>query len=176
MCGSSPRVRGTGAGILGDPATLRFIPARAGNSSWPSQRSCRYPVHPRACGEQADLADHGHVPDGSSPRVRGTVVAVPVVHRHVRFIPARAGNRRSTLISSTLSSVHPRACGEQGPMSPPVTEKIGSSPRVRGTVMMTSLSGRIERFIPARAGNRSWRHRQRPPHPVHPRACGEQGT
>src|SRR5437763_1721056 len=46
-------------------------------------------------------------------------------------------------------SVHPRACGERARRARP----FGSSPRVRGTLMTTTVKRRNKRFIPARAGN-----------------------
>ena len=55
----------------------RFIPAPAGNSLHAFNGSHRYPVHPRACGEQRwPLLAAGNRVDlwtaGSSPRLRGT--------------------------------------------------------------------------------------------------------
>ena len=70
--GSSPRVRGT---VRGDPLSrslVRFIPARAGNSTNESSISVCQSVHPRACGEQALSLTIRQAVRGSSPRVRGT--------------------------------------------------------------------------------------------------------
>ncbi len=91
--GSSPRVRGTAgidtSGLLG----LRFIPARAGNRGTGDEQPLSAAVHPRACGEQ-DMATAAFCRlTGSSPRVRGTVLAADPVRHAGRFIPARAGNR-----------------------------------------------------------------------------------
>ena len=76
----------------------------------------------------------------------------------------------------------------------PALRSIGSSPRVRGTLLGTPGIGSGVRFIPACAGNSRWtrfplpvrrgssprvrgtprRRRRRPPSPpVHPRVCGE---
>ena len=51
---------------------------------------------------------------------------------------------------------------------------VGSSPRVRGTVLPRALADNVDRFIPACAGNRpgGWPERNRCS--VHPRVCGEQ--
>ena len=114
--GSSPRVRGTGAAIVGAQSLERFIPACAGNSlqgrrlwmrcrgSSPRVRgtgpmiSCLVgsrSVHPRVCGEQGGPAQLADGSGGSSPRVRGTVRPCAARQVHRRFIPACAGNRSS---------------------------------------------------------------------------------
>ena len=49
----------------------------------------------------------------------------------------------------------------------------GSSPRVRGTVHADPVGFRVNRFIPACAGNGPRRSRGISRQPVHPRVCGE---
>jgi len=115
-CGSSPRVRGTGGRALLGVAGWRFIPARAGNSLPPPPSVQDAPVHPRACGEQVVSPTLHFQWPGSSPRVRGTVM-VNFSHPYSqRFIPARAGNSRVSLLARPFFAVHPRACGEQRKM------------------------------------------------------------
>ena len=174
--------------------TLRFIPARAGNTT------ATY------IGE--------YVGNGSSPRVRGTPYQYDQAGGVVRFIPARAGNTRESPIQSRHGPVHPRACGEHDEVQDLHALRTGSSPRVRGTHSHRTSPAGDCRFIPARAGNtlragrddingfgssprvRGTPHQeraQRSPHrfiparagntvvvgerhkrrPVHPRACGE---
>ena len=111
---------------------------------------------------------------GSSPRVRGTGVAVENLRRAYRFIPARAGNRTEDRGSPHVTSVHPRACGEQNDSAPRRESRIGSSPRVRGTGPLGLHGPHRRRFIPARAGNRPHESLTNTGYPVHPRACGEQ--
>ena len=93
----------------------RFIPACAGNS-WqrPRPRWIR-PVHPRVCGEQSRLEAEQRAHAGSSPRVRGTEIPMSQSPLAVRFIPACAGNSRSSTGAPGLNTVHPRVCGEQLP-------------------------------------------------------------
>ena len=103
-----------------------------------SSRPLKGPVHPRVCGEQPRIRRAVPVSCGSSPRVRGTA---PGSHtsrmaRRVRFIPACAGNR------SRIFKVINRHI------------RVGSSPRVRGTVAI-------------------WKHIATS-EAVHPRVCGEQ--
>ena len=132
----------------GNTSSIRFIPARAGNttiSSVPRSRGeqCR-PVHPRPRGEHVAYATN----DGSARRVNNRLAA----HR---FIPARAGNtrrrlpRRVTWVQPArgtdhvrASPVHPRPRGEhEVHVSDVVVIPGAGSARLR------------HRFIPARAGN-----------------------
>ena len=172
--GSSPRTRGTASRVPFPRVLHRFIPAHAGNShslSWP--RFSR-PVHPRARGEQAGWAVAGGCQAGSSPRTRGTA-AVHCLNEVVeRFIPAHAGNRSTRPRAPACWPVHPRARGEQPDPRPPDHGDRGSSPRTRGTESSFATSTGIFRFIPAHAGNRSRVPFPLVPHPVHPRARGEQ--
>ena len=152
--GSSPRVRGTAGRALNSASARRFIPACAGNSRLPAPVFARIAVHPRVCGEQVDQRV-GRVPQcGSSPRVRGTVQLFRQPVDPGRFIPACAGNRRECGMSGSRFAVHPRVCGEQSCFHMPKCSPIGSSPRVRGTVLHFPKVDYIVRFIPACAGNR----------------------
>ena len=173
--GSSPRVRGTVRRHVARKTARRFIPACAGNR----RRARRIPpsssVHPRVCGEQKQLtrsATHGI---GSSPRVRGTARLVVAAPGRSRFIPACAGNRPHHAPPDPAAPVHPRVCGEQGSVVGKFAVAAGSSPRVRGTGPQFAHRVRIDRFIPACAGNRQSANRPRAPMTVHPRVCGEQG-
>ncbi len=172
--GSSPRVRGTGVFSCDGHRSFRFIPACAGNSGLFLFRVGHSPVHPRVCGEQTGKILPIPADSGSSPRVRGTGRRVPTLHSTRRFIPACAGN---SLLKQSLYvriTVHPRVCGEQMGSAFVGAVDVGSSPRVRGTVIVLVGSLVIDRFIPACAGNRPWNIRRISPVPVHPRVCGEQ--
>ncbi len=169
-------MRGTRAiGSERDP-TGRFIPARAGNASIAAAVWGRGAVHPRACGERGILSAPARIDSGSSPRVRGTLRRLDGVVVAHRFIPARAGNARLRARAAAMISVHPRACGERSPSSTPASDRLGSSPRVRGTLGGARSADRDMRFIPARAGNAP-SDSTRPRRPaVHPRACGERSV
>ena len=72
------------------------------------------------------------------------------------------------------ATVHPRVGGEQGDFPDGGLQKVGSSPRGRGTGKTPLKAIALQRFIPAWAGNR-----RRPPQgpgrrSVHPRVGGEQ--
>ena len=155
--------------------TWRFIPAHAGNSleipaggdglygSSPRMRGTQSrndgfkkgrPVHPRACGELLIMTpSRTNLHDGSSPRMRGTLRIRPEDGGIVRFIPAHAGNSFRCCQATTLTTVHPRACGELQSFGPPYYNDTGSSPRMRGTLCPELAKGLLERFIPAHAGN-----------------------
>ena len=153
---------------------IRFIPACAGNRDHPLRVRRPDSVHPRVRGEQVRGVEPQSLPDGSSPRARGTVRRRRVRWHPDRFIPACAGNSLCCSVCSLVLSVHPRVRGEQAIEPQPQSFEIGSSPRARGTGRRRDHYGGLQRFIPACAGNR-----QKPtyPHhrpPVHPRVRGEQ--
>ena len=78
--------------------------------------------------------------------------------------------------ASSTSAVHPRAGGERGGRAPIPGELAGSSPRGRGTPGAKLDQHRIDRFIPARAGNAKSLMNWIAGLTVHPRAGGERGN
>ena len=172
-CGSSPRVRGTGREIPANQRIGRFIPACAGNGLPVSRWRLGFAVHPRVCGERSlsRKTEQGRI--GSSPRVRGTDGLEQLCVPLRRFIPACAGNGQPWVFAFNVSPVHPRVCGERMQTATKARERIGSSPRVRGTVGQRHPRDAQGRFIPACAGNGRIHHPGDQGHPVHPRVCGE---
>ena len=76
--GSSPRARGTRPHEAACLHIVRFIPASAGNT-WPAARcTASRAVHPRERGEHVSTLTAQVLVVGSSPRARGTPVAVAV--------------------------------------------------------------------------------------------------
>ena len=151
--GSSPQTRGMRDDLHLQAVLLRFIPACAGNArAW----TCAKRSHP-----------------GSSPHARGTLRGGDRMRGHTRFIPAYAGNASPRRLASSKGSVHPRVCGEREKHNRVQAERLGSSPRRRGTHGVYGKDTRCSRFIPAYAGNAwpSGSHRSRGP--VHPRIRGE---
>ena len=154
-------------------ASLRIIPAHAGNSRPYGQDRADSADHPRACGELPKRRDIHVSCDGSSPRMRGTPHRRECVGRLRRIIPAHAGNSQLILVSRRIRSDHPRACGELIALMRFLRASAGSSPRMRGTLLQVRPELSRGRIIPAHAGNSvtpSSTHRQ---FPDHPRACGE---
>ncbi len=174
ITGSSPRMRGTETQSPYNIFHHRFIPAHAGNRRNAGPRRRNVSVHPRACGEQQTLGQRCGPSDGSSPRMRGTVVRNLESVLSERFIPAHAGNRLMSNIEFSKSSVHPRACGEQRTKIAIVKDENGSSPRMRGTEALGKARPSAVRFIPAHAGNSLSGMICNFCGRVHPRACGEQ--
>ena len=152
---------------------LRFIPARAGNTTWPRCWSASSTVHPRSRGEHAPHVPLGQGLDGSSPLARGTPDERRRGRRRDRFIPARAGNTSVARPAGARTPVHPRSRGEHSPTPPPPGVTCGSSPLARGTPGAVLDVRRARRFIPARAGNTRPAAPSPPAAPVHPRSRGE---
>ncbi len=75
-----------------------------------------------------------------------------------------------------VRAVHPRGCGEHIQLFGNDINFIGSSPRVRGTLLYPPTSGGRPRFIPAGAGNTGLPARIPARRSVHPRGCGEHGA
>ena len=90
--GSSPLARGTLRRPFRARGHLRFIPARAGNTTAARTDRPRSPVHPRSRGEHLTAMMFPPQPAGSSPLARGTPRLRPIGSKRRRFIPARAGN------------------------------------------------------------------------------------
>ena len=108
---------------------------------------------------------------GSSPRVRGK--RQRPVHLRGRLIPARAGKTRRIPWPSRQCGAHPRACGENIRRLRGGPGERGSSPRVRGKLVLAHRVRRARGLIPARAGKTvGWRGAHWTP-TAHPRACGE---
>ena len=105
--------------------------------------------------------------------MRGTGQRLRRLRHTPRFIPARAGNGPGGGLCLTPPPVHPRACGERDGRRVQLRAALGSSPRVRGTVLGNHDRNGGRRFIPARAGNGAVCNRESRLQPVHPRACGE---
>ena len=151
--GSSPRMRGTPG-----PSSLIF----SGHTD-----------HPRACGELPIARPGERAGLGSSPRMRGTRALAKSEFGIIRIIPAHAGNSPATSQTPGACSDHPRACGElacqiriwdrpggssracgelqHGILQP--LDRVGSSPRMRGTRSRIDSHGLGLRIIPAHAGN-----------------------
>ena len=173
MPGSSPRVRGKSHRPGRRPRRNRLIPARAGKIGQREHLSGPFGAHPRACGENPPPPRRTASPVGSSPRVRGKCEGACSNLNRAGLIPARAGKIARPPTPAAPGRAHPRACGENVPRLNSAPASAGSSPRVRGKLMIWRPTSLVHGLIPARAGKIS------PPRPpcehlwAHPRACGE---
>ena len=172
-CGSSPRLRGTQAHRFHRPVRAGIIPALAGNTfKWFVTYRPTWD-HPRACGEHVACTRSVSNAGGSSPRLRGTRDRATGRHSHRRIIPALAGNTPAVRYDATESRDHPRACGEHGWPAHHIKPRLGSSPRLRGTLLGHGEACEGRGIIPALAGNTvAWSRADRSSGD-HPRACGE---
>ena len=173
--GLSPRVRGTRPAANPAGVRRRIIPARAGNTRWPASSPRRGGDHPRVCGEHLNAVAGGNADTGSSPRVRGTPSSVTGLTSLSRIIPACAGNTRKVHDRGRNHRDHPHVCGEHRSLIRIVQERLGSSPRVRGTRLSNPLDVVVVGIIPACAGNTLRTRRRCVSSWDHPRVCGEHG-
>ena len=113
---------------------------------------------------------------GSSPRVRGKLrLGLPVVAMN-GLIPACAGKTEFRKCARSESWAHPRVCGENRDAHKTATAYMGSSPRVRGKLMMRSGFQFVRGLIPACAGKTRCLGRVPVLRRAHPRVCGENPT
>ena len=89
------------------------------------------------------------------------------------IIPACAGNTDAALMPPVTAGDHPRVCGEHEFEQPSAVAGRGSSPRVRGTLVVAELLGHESGIIPACAGNTFHEKTSEDTTWDHPRVCGE---
>ncbi len=130
-------------------------------------------VHPRVCGKRKTGIFQNQFCCGSSPRVRETLKSAYRVSILYRFIPACAGNVSEQNFEKHGIRVHPRVCGKRAMNDTVIMRVIGSSPRVRETLIDCPPAFEVVRFIPACAGNVLVSTVLLAPRAVHPRVCGK---
>ena len=153
----------------------RIIPADAGSTRPAFICQALVGDHPRGCGEhEIPVLGELGIP-GSSPRMRGAPeVAIEYVS-HGRIIPADAGSTSSRTWPAGPPRDHPRGCGEHAVHRRSWKLASGSSPRMRGALVLPEHAQADTRIIPADAGSTlhvlgvcsAWAD--------HPRGCGEHG-
>ena len=129
--------------------------------------------HPRACGEHLRKSKNLTQREGSSPRLRGTLLVACSTHFRSGIIPALAGNTHRRSLLAHGSGDHPRACGEHIATVAVVGTAWGSSPRLRGTPGAVRPACIRRGIIPALAGNTVDGVLRLGTAGDHPRACGE---
>ena len=150
--GSSPRVRGKRVHDVRGRVLTGLIPARAGKTTPMTAWTVAGRAHPRACGENTQMARTKKTVRGSSPRVRGKRRHPYRRQRDCRLIPARAGKTGALVRAPSDCRAHPRACGENLYSRPRRRRTGGSSPRVRGKRLEHARMRHSAGLIPARAG------------------------
>ena len=97
---------------MDDGSWRGIIPAYAGNTGCAVGVPEGMRDHPRVCGEHLQLVVLVRPLEGSSPRMRGTLVAEALELGLRGIIPAYAGNTNSVSHTLGTSGDHPRVCGE----------------------------------------------------------------
>ena len=171
--GSSPRMRGalivSEAGLY----SLRIIPAYAGSTRLQLTPAFGCEDHPRVCGEHRRLCHaYLHV-SGSSPRMRGALYTYETDVPSKGIIPAYAGSTWRYRACIVNEEDHPRVCGEHHRPWPLRPCPSGSSPRMRGALVVLGASFPDLGIIPAYAGSTEIEQETEFGDGDHPRVCGE---
>ena len=111
------------------------------------------PVHPHGCGEHSRHNSTYFSASGSSPRVWGTLFFLVFLRNFCRFIPTGVGNINNLSWSLYGRPVHPHGCGEHPFLYKSRYSVHGSSPRVWGTFLFSTVVSSNVRFIPTGVGN-----------------------
>ena len=151
----------------------RIIPADAGSTPECRPNASTRPDHPRRCGEHMFCSCIMVPVPGSSPQMRGALIADGFPGRQFGIIPADAGSTCAILSSLCIPWDHPRRCGEHSVMR--VTSKgvTGSSPQMRGALRAVRHEPDDDGIIPADAGSTTGSARGQRAAWDHPRRCGE---
>ena len=173
MTGSSPRVRGTLLQCQRLDIRAGIIPACAGNTIAQYADMSATGDHPRVCGEHNLAHVVTDLSQGSSPRVRGTLIDTVDTLANSGIIPACAGNTGQIMTAIGSVGDHPRVCGEHRTGAGSPSRTWGSSPRVRGTHHMAVFAASSPGIIPACAGNTFCAYSSAFLFRDHPRVCGE---
>ena len=128
------------------------------------------------CGENSRVSTLHPRATGSSPRVRGKLILVGRTVKIRGLIPACAGKTSEAPRCSRSIRAHPRVCGENNLTVCPHTTPPGSSPRVRGKLLVSVLFAAYNRLIPACAGKTYTLSSPAGSLSAHPRVCGENGN
>ncbi len=169
-------MRGKRCAVRWCRASIRIIPAHAGQTVHDAADGGVHADHPRACGANPVLYGLSSRTRGSSPRMRGKRVWCAVRAAGVRIIPAHAGQTSSPARAAASPADHPRACGANSTVRTMMRSVSGSSPRMRGKHPAGRDRRHRLRIIPAHAGQTAMGVQPRVAAADHPRACGANQT
>ena len=110
---------------------------------------------------------------GSSPRMQGAHQAGDLFFQRRRIIPADAGSTPSTKRWKPTPRDHPRGCREHVMHDSIPEADPGSSPRMRGALVLAAQPVGLVRIIPADAGSTTSRSLTVFGFADHPCGCGE---
>ena len=161
--------------MVGAPAAEGSIPAWAGETVEYLWRCRQCGVYPRVGGGNGVGQDDSALGEGLSPRGRGKPGNRPAHCRHLRSIPAWAGETDIVGIVESGCKVYPRVGGGNGTISTTGTGIDGLSPRGRGKLRYLLGGNAGPGSIPAWAGE-TWPCRTGYPcQRVYPRVGGRNG-
>ena len=170
--GSSPRVRGSPSLSHSPPHPVGIIPAGAGLTPCSGRCWTGRWDHPRGCGAHFCHAGANAGGKGSSPRVRGSRLALAAALDHRGIIPAGAGLTNFSPTRSRGPWDHPRGCGAHLGIVSGLLGFEGSSPRVRGSHQCYRYKKHGDGIIPAGAGLTKGLRAVFRKFRDHPRGCG----
>ena len=174
--GSSPRVRGSRFGALDTKGYIGIIPAGAGLTVIGFLHGITARDHPRGCGAHHHPLVAELRQQGSSPRVRGSLPADAKAVGDAGIIPAGAGLTATGTTRRMPAWDHPRGCGAHTTRRTGRSTWSGSSPRVRGSLLMVDGHTQNGGIIPAGAGLTTVFIVKTPFYRDHPRGCGAHVT
>ena len=111
LTGSSPRVRGSHRHYKRHYALIGIIPAGAGLTTLSNVAMMIGRDHPRGCGAHLIIRGHKGAREGSSPRVRGSLLYPESRLFLSGIIPAGAGLTIALFLLISKRRDHPRGCG-----------------------------------------------------------------
>ena len=149
-----------------------IIPAHAGLTYNHRLAKVEKRDHPRACGAHAPRDSIDAPGAGSSPRMRGSRLALLFCRRAEGIIPAHAGLTICQNGQLRPLGDHPRACGAHEEVPIDLNDTEGSSPRMRGSPRHDCPADALPGIIPAHAGLTGCGQASLLRCGDHPRACG----
>ena len=173
---TTPRVRGKLEHDVDSLANVRYNPACAGKTPFPTPQSVRSAIQPRVCGENPRLSRTMMVFDDTTPRVRGKRIYTSKICTGGRYNPACAGKTRWARTVEPHGVIQPRVCGENSLCLTCTTTQSDTTPRVRGKPTAETLRAVGTRYNPACAGKTAETAAHRSPYAIQPRVCGENWT
>ena len=166
-------MRGKGSPVCPFGSRSGITPAYAGKRGELRKRKESRRDHPRVCGEKSFPKNGNSVKTGSPPRMRGKVLASPMLAPLIGITPAYAGKRLCAITICCVIQDHPRVCGEKPTTRSTGPGRPGSPPRMRGKgtyqVRYLARAG----ITPAYAGKSRGQSRNCTNVKDHPRVCGE---
>ena len=125
------------------------------------------------CGEKQAAVALPQPVLGSPPRMRGKACLTLIIRLLLGITPAHAGKSLPAVLKCPPTRDHPRVCGEKRRVRSWRALLLGSPPRMRGKVVLSSENPLCRGITPAYAGKRRSIGRLSQPTRDHPRVCGE---